>query len=350
MRTWYSQMDGLRFIAVSMVLIEHFAYQVGSAMHAGYFGVDLFFVLSGFLITEGLLMNREGNVLKKTVIGHFYVKRFLRIFPIYYLVLFIAMFTYPGFSDIAPYAFTYTVNYYTFFTGEHPPDAFSHFWSLSVEEQFYLFWPFLIIFIRGRKTVLYSILLIMAASLVYFVVYHDFVMLQSRMFSLCFGGLLAYVKLYHDSYYRHKVSSKGWILLVLAVIVYFIQQNVGISIFSMLLVYLASNNAFTGYIKKMLEHPAVLYIGKVSYGIYLYHKPLAIILTVYLFDPLWKSIDFSFLPALRYNSWIVKLPLYYAATVGLAYLSYSLIEYPLLKLKKRLNEGKPTEQPAGTLE
>lgn len=346
MRTWYRQMDGLRFIAITMVLIEHFIYQYGKIIHAGYFGVDLFFVLSGFLITEGLLLNREEDMTQKKIITNFYIKRFLRIFPIYYLVLFIAWFTYPDFSEVAPWAFTYTVNYYEFFTGEYPPNAFSHLWSLSVEEQFYIFWPFLIIFIRSRKAVLFSILLVMAASLVYFTLYTNYVMLQARMFSLCFGGLLAYIKLYHSGFYSSNISRNSLIILVSAIILYFIQHNIALSVFSLMLVYLASNNAFTGIMKKMLEHPAVLYIGKVSYGIYLYHKPLGILITIYLFDPLWKSLDFSFFTALEFNSWIVKFPLFYGAAVGVAYLSYRFIEAPLLKLKKHLAADTQVARPA----
>lgn len=214
-----------------------------------------------------------------------------------------------------------------------------------MEEQFYIFWPFLIIFIRSRKAVLYTILLVMTASLVYFTLYTNYVMLQARMFSLCFGGLLAYAKLYNSGYYSSGISKKAWVLLALAAVVYIFQHNIGISIFSLLLVYLASNNAFTGIMKKMLEHPAVLYIGKVSYGIYLYHKPLAILITIYLFDPLWKSLDFSFFPPLEFNSWIVKFPLFYGAAIGVAYLSYRFIEAPLLKLKKRLAADEQVSRP-----
>lgn len=348
MRTWYSQMDGLRFIAITTVLIEHFAYGIGSLFHAGYFGVDLFFVISGFLITEGLLINKEQSMPKWKAIRHFYAKRFLRIFPIYYLVLSISLLTYPPFHDIAAYAFTYTVNYYTAISGNSVPEVFGHLWSLSVEEQFYIFWPFIIIFIPGRKPVFGFILIIMFASLTYFLVYRDFIMLQSRMFSLCFGALLAYLKLFHKEFYTTNIKAKFWTVFALATVFYFMFNQVGISIFSLSLVYLGSNTAFTGVFKKLLEHKWSIYIGKISYGVYLYHLPLAAILGVYVFDPVWNNIDFSFLPPLKYNSWLIKLPLFYACTVGLAHLSYRFIESPILKLKKRLKE-EPTASATSTM-
>lgn len=335
-RTWYRQMDGLRFIAVSAVLVEHFAFFIGQHLHAGFFGVDLFFVISGFLITEGLLMNKEQKMPGKKIISQFYIKRFLRIFPIYYLVLFIALFTYPPFTEIAPYAFTYTVNYYEAITGNSAPMAFSHFWSLSVEEQFYIFWPFIAVFFARRKSFLAAILVIMVASVVYFLVYQDYLMLQSRMYSLCFGALLAYIKMYYPDFYKQDTRRRFLYIVGIAVLASFIQLAFGLSFLSLGLVYLGSNESFRGPVAYVLEHKWSIFIGKISYGIYLYHKPIALILGAWFFDDLWSSIDFSFFPQLEYNSWIVKLPFYYGCAILVAFISYRLIESPLLRLKKRL--------------
>ena len=115
-------MDGLRFVAVFLVLIEHFAQIIGTKIHASFFGVDLFFVISGFLITESLFVAQQGSLKQKLIV--FYKKRFLWIFPIYYLLLILALFYYPPFKEIAAWAFTYTVNYYQYATVQTVPAAF----------------------------------------------------------------------------------------------------------------------------------------------------------------------------------------------------------------------------------
>lgn len=328
MKEWYIQIDGLRFIAVTAVIIEHFAYGIGSVLHAGYFGVDLFFVISGFLITEGLLKSKG----QMGAIRIFYIKRFLRIFPIYYLLLFILLFHEP-FRGIAPYAFTYTMNYYPLITGNEPPDGYGHLWSLSLEEQFYIFWPFIILFLN-KRILPYAIVGIATVSLVYFSATRDFVTLPGRMFSLGFGAVLAYIKHVKTDFYKSDVRAKGMAVFCLSVIMYFFHQQIAISILSLAIVYAASNNAFNGMPQRILENKRVLYIGKISYGVYLYHLPLSIALTAYLFNPIWNNINFSFLPVLKYHSWIIKLPLYYLITIGVAHLSFIAIEKPLLKLKK----------------
>ncbi len=92
------------------------------------------------------------------------------------------------------------------------------------------------------------------------------------------------------------------------------------------------------WVHGVLAHPAVTFVGRISYGIYVYHWPLGLALNEYVFDPLWLSIDFSALgplAKLRWHAWLIKLPLYYLATVGVAYLSYRYFESPLLRLKDR---------------
>jgi peptidoglycan/LPS O-acetylase OafA/YrhL len=148
---YFKQLDGLRFIAVFLVLIEHFATFAGQHFSAGYYGVDLFFVISGFLITTILIRSNEpfGKAYKK-----FIGRRTIRIFPIYYLTI-LSLYII-GNKDVQQwmvYCITYTYNYaWTYFNIQVNP--ISHFWSLGVEEQFYLFWPFIILGLRKRTTLL----------------------------------------------------------------------------------------------------------------------------------------------------------------------------------------------------
>lgn len=323
-------MDGLRFIAIFFVLIEHFPSFIGRYIPAGYFGVDLFFVISGFLITEGLLIDLHKT--KKEVIRSFYIKRVLRIFPIYYLFLILSLIFYKPFMEIAPYAFSYTVNYNHAVIEGTP---FEHLWSLCVEEQFYLIWPFLIVFIRNKKILLFAMLMLFCLSISYFIYAADYSTLAGRMFSLVAGAIMAFVKVDNVEVYK---TFKRYSLYVVAfaILLYaFVDSSIGLTVFSVFLVYTGSNNGFKGVLKKILENPKVLYVGKVSYGLYLYHMAVGKLTQQYIFDPVWQKIDFSFFPQLKYNSWIIKFPLYTLLSIGVAALSYRYIESYFLKLKKK---------------
>ncbi len=145
----FKQLDGLRFVAVFLVLIIHFATIIGMHFSAGYYGVELFFVISGFLITTILLKTEEPfGIAYKKFIG----RRTLRIFPIYYLTIFILFIIGNKYvHEYLIYCLTYTYNYIYF---KVPVNSISHFWSLGVEEQFYLFWPFLILSLRNNLKLL----------------------------------------------------------------------------------------------------------------------------------------------------------------------------------------------------
>jgi peptidoglycan/LPS O-acetylase OafA/YrhL len=135
-------LDGLRGIAVTLVALLHFGY-----LNGGWIGVQVFFVLSGFLITGVLVADRPAPL--GAYLRRFYWRRTLRIFPLYYGYLALLAIAYAAwglperFPDSAPTLFTYTYNF-TRPSDFHPSPFFTHFWSLAVEEQFYLVWPLLV--------------------------------------------------------------------------------------------------------------------------------------------------------------------------------------------------------------
>eukprot|EP01136_Pigoraptor_vietnamica_P044419 Opistho-1_new@21151 len=157
---YYEGLDVLRAFAVCFVIIAHwgpskfrseiltFIFQ--KIIPDGLFGVDLFFVLSGFLITSILLNakdNANGN--RMTIIKSFYIRRALRIFPIYYLLIAIVyLLNDQSVKDHLIYYLSYTSNFLTFKLRDW--GSISHTWSLAVEEQFYLIWPWIIIFIPKK--------------------------------------------------------------------------------------------------------------------------------------------------------------------------------------------------------
>ena len=107
---YYERIDGLRFIAIFLVLLEHFAMYIGRPLYAGFYGVDLFFVISGFLVTTVLLKSNERSF--KENYKRFIGRRTLRIFPIYYLtILLLWIFGLTIVRQNLPYLLTYTFNY-----------------------------------------------------------------------------------------------------------------------------------------------------------------------------------------------------------------------------------------------
>ena len=153
-------LDTLRAFAVFFVIIQHFGvwfdytspsgkFITNVLIPDGGFGVNLFFVLSGFLITSILLKAKSAarDDQRLTLVKNFFIRRALRIFPIYYLLLFFLFFIdYPDIRHYFVYFVTYTSNILSWLTNSW--NSFSHTWTLAVEEQFYLLWPWLIIFVN----------------------------------------------------------------------------------------------------------------------------------------------------------------------------------------------------------
>jgi len=212
-------LDGLRGIAVLLVMVYHFSY-AGSFSHslldrgyarvsgAGWVGVDLFFVLSGFLIT-GILYDSRG---RSGYFSSFYARRVLRIFPLYYafvlLVLPLAALvgapdpahTLDRLREFRPFYLGYAVNFMLAFHGGWKADILStsHLWSLAVEEQFYLLWPPLVLLLSRRALIRTSAVLAGAALLVRVGMrlggageVATFVLPFARMDALLLGGLVA---------------------------------------------------------------------------------------------------------------------------------------------------------------
>jgi len=351
------QLDSLRAIAVFAVFCEHFSFTpayLTQHIHFGRLGVSLFFMLSGFLITQILLkeqMVRDKNqstgfLLMRT----FYLRRALRIFPIYYLMLLLLLcLRYPPAIGHIALHFAYASNIGMCFWNLNFGHL-NHLWSLCVEEQFYLVWPLVIIFLPRRGWLWFMAGLILLGPAYKFLgaLYGcNWITLTRNPLggieTLVGGALLACLR--HLNLQRAENALcrwgcwLGWPLLITLQIargsafhsteVYRIAYVALLDIVSML-AFLPVLSLTSRGVKepwgRILDIPLLRYIGKISYGIYLYHLPL---------NPVLKDL----LPLLGIAPplpGIVLLTLHFAAAVAVASISWHLIEKPLASLKRKI--------------
>lgn len=170
---------------------------------------------------------------------------------------------------------------------------------------------------------------------------YNYTGLPTRMGSLGLGSLGAMLFINPPQWFTSMLKSKpleyAMLFVWLLAIIFLNPLLMGLG--SLFLVLKAAENSFHfKTLNKLLSHKYALYIGRISYGLYVYHIMVIYYATPYVFDPVWHRINweaFGRLSVLQYHSWLVKLPLYSAITIGIAELSYRYLELPILKLKDR---------------
>ncbi|WP_214459954.1 acyltransferase family protein [Flavihumibacter fluvii] len=357
---FYTQLEGLRGIAVLMVLTSHFIIMKNfpglKFLELGFWGVNIFFVLSGFLITEILLKEIYANNSAKDILRRFYLKRTLRIFPIYYLIIILlAIFKVGGTESALKWSLTYTLNIQEIWFGGIPNVIF-HFWSLCVEEQFYIIWPFLLLLVPSffHKRIILFILFgaaLLRFCFAYWQVKNYISFNHDSMFTcmdaLGTGALLAYLKLNEPERLK-KILERFWVPLLLIssffLISYYsikyeiVMQSLGRLVCAFTGFYLVGWGAMhiETRLGKVFENPAARYVGKISYGVYLFHWILYF-LYAKQFSEWFKGFFKGKSTLIYFNTWFFTFIVFVLATIAVASLSYYLIEKPLLRLKSRIS-------------
>lgn len=343
------QLDALRAIAVFGVLIYHWLPQklfLNSTVGVGTLGVKFFFVLSGFLITLVLLKTRENIESNEhsiwVNIRNFYIRRFLRILPIYYLTILLTTIFFLGLDPSFMWHFTYLSNFYYAW---HKWDINSPFWSLAIEFQFYLIWPLFVLFVPKKhlhKVICSTIIIApLFRILCLKMALNDGIrinLLTPACFdSLGLGALLAFYT-YNQNRTRAKtlLSNLGfWIggSLSLALIITKHHIDPGIrlvvqdSINALFFVWLVDRAArgFGNVTASILEFKPLVSLGKISYGIYIYHSFVA----GWVVPKVVNYLGFSYPKSVG-----IQFVLNTVTTIVVAMLSWHYIEQPINNLKR----------------
>ena len=366
------ELDGLRGVAILMVIINHFwrGAEGGGAAERGLYtfilngwvGVDLFFVLSGFLIT-GILIDAKG---KDHYFRNFYARRVLRIFPLYYAFLFAWFIVVPRVLSLAPegpfrsgsdtqiWFWTYTSNFLSLFKGVTLPNGLNHFWSLAIEEQFYLVWPAVVLFAASRTLRKICIaMMITGFAFRLWLMSTDYpataayVLTPARMDTLAAGAWLA-ISLRDASLRRtiEKLAPKiliGASALLVAINLPTLQmtgsepamQTTGFPLLALIasaiLVMALDARRAHSRLRRVLRTSTLRFFGKYSYGMYVVHLPVVVV---------FEALGFTIARIASGNGTRIPAAIVFtlsalAATTFIAFVSWHLYEKHFLKLKTR---------------
>lgn len=344
--TKFPSLNGLRAISIIMVVCNHLGLQTTLFsevqkiktlspfvlfLQDGHLGVNIFFVISGFLITSLLL--QEEKETKSISLKNFYIRRTLRIFPAYYLLLLVYfILQLAGYIYIDSNSWLTAITYTKYFNWDLGWYT-SHAWSLSIEEHFYLFWPLVFIYLKSLRKH-FAMALILCVPLVRtYIYYHPVSWINdltifTRIDAIATGCLLAF---YKDSILKKMGKSlNGYFIIAIIVLLLFryippVAAKVGLAFifiplgtthgtianFLIAIVILHSITLQRGLWFSTINSKLFNYIGVLSYSIYLWQQ-------------LFISPD---------NRWITTFPQNLIFVLGAALFSYYVIEKPFLKLK-----------------
>jgi peptidoglycan/LPS O-acetylase OafA/YrhL len=363
-------LDGVRGIAISSVLLFHFVANtistnvferlVNQVLNYGSLGVDLFFALSGFLIT-GILYDARGEA---DYFKNFYMRRVLRIFPLYYAVLVVVFFVLPlipalagseivSLRDRQAWAWLYAVNIYLSIHGDWVLGHLTHFWSLAVEEHFYFVWPFVVYGLAARpKRLMQAALGLAAASFVARLGASLAgvngvaltVLTPFQLDALCLGGFFAVYLRQPGGEAAVRRFLRPAVLVTLAATaavyalntlapearVFTLPLRAGLLRLLLVAVLLwALLAAPESRASAVFRAPSLAFFGKYAYGLYVYHHFLSHAFVTHKTEFVLASLLGSHTLAV-----VVQATAGIAVTVALAYVSYEYFEKPFLKLKR----------------
>jgi len=363
-KIFFPNLDGLRFFSFLVVYLSHifstkydyikqeswYKFVKGRIFYDGDLGVSFFFVLSGFLITYLLIKEKEftGNV----HIPSFYMRRALRIWPLYYFCVFFGFWIFPllktAFGQIPNETANpvlcslFLNNFDRVFNG--PPDAsvLSVLWSVAIEEQFYLLWPILFYIIPPRFYS-YIFIIIIIGSVTFRTVYIDRqieLLTPSVISDMAMGGLGAYLTIANKEFLKKIEKSNRIFNLIpyLVVIIFLLYRQELFSttfltiirriIISFFFVWIILEQNFCkNSLFKISRLRTITKLGKYTYGLYCLHT-IAILIVISILQKLGLNKH-------SWEIWLLQLPLGMLLSIVISYFSFTYFESFFLKLKDR---------------
>ncbi len=337
---------------------DHFGFK------GGYLGIQAFFVLSGFLLTP-ILVRMKFNLSNKDFFIHFYGRRVLRIFPLYYAYIavvaalsFWAIHQYghnietDRFTKQLPWLLTFTYDFFHISNTFQNSVLATHFWSLAVEEQFYLVWPLAIFFIRANHLKWFLLLVIVVGPLMRFLlaaIYNAHIIPNSQaldlvIYVLPFSQFDAFaVGGYFGLYGKSRSSYLVWAFILFVLLlgmitswlstrqVYlgqlgygpFMQDSYkyiwGYSLVNLMFAYILVHVRNKSFMPALFENPLLVYLGTISYGLYVFHFPMLWL----VYAPMYAFPE------------VVRAVTTLLVTVVISMVSYELMEKRFINLKDR---------------
>ena len=355
-RRYVPALDGVRGIAIMLVVLYH-NFGFGDQFYIGWLGVDLFFVLSGYLIT-GILID---TVNSKKYLRNFYARRVLRIFPLYYLVLIIFLILFPAinfhkqslgyYTDNQLWFWGYLENWLLIFNFPQGTEYLNHFWSLAVEEQFYLIWPFIVLLLKKPKTLLVFMLFVLVLLVVVrsclwslkienfnYTLFYRF----TRIDGICIGCIIALSQKINLNFLSKNTAYIVTGLAGINFLFYFLNRAgefdfpylafVGYTTFAAMFGLLVNEAAMGNnrLVNTLFSLPPLRYIGRISYGFYIFHFPIYLLLSPILYNFISSYFVFTEKTA--------QLTVSITATIIafiVSVISYHTFEMIFLKMKNR---------------
>ncbi|WP_207422801.1 acyltransferase family protein [Desertivirga brevis] len=357
-KVYFPNLNGLRFIAAFLVIIHHVEllkglfginnnFNMPFFMKIGKMGVVLFFILSGYLITYLLLA--ELNKTGKIAIKDFYLRRILRIWPVYFLVVISSLFILPKFEffDIPSWTSTLSDDFYAklifslLFLANIPLALFdpipygAQTWSVAIEEQFYLVWPLIIKRTKGSLSGLIGVITVFLLVKFLLVIDNHFTHFATQSFKavwetfnldcMAIGGVGAYYKFHKKipAWFYNPVFQIFIIICTTFMLVkgitfpYYLNYDVYGIFFLLIIMNLSEQSSIVNLENKLLN-----YLGQISYGIYMYHI-LAITIAIKVAALLGDKND------------LIIYGLTLTITIAIAAFSFRFLETPFIKRKSR---------------
>jgi peptidoglycan/LPS O-acetylase OafA/YrhL len=348
-----TQLDGWRALAVFGVMGQHWAPPGWRGSFPFEIGLYFFFILSGYLITRGLLRDREAGAVmhkpwRRMAIRHFLKRRALRILlPCYVAMLFAWIVGAPDIRGHPLYYLTHTVNFHMAGLPDFPSGT-AHYWTLAIQVQFYLLWPILIYAApwRHRMPILIAVTLMGPLSRAILVNYFPEILRPGAITTstLDYFGAGALLALVIDRGMKpgdRRLSIAAWAALAPYVILYQLDRSgrplPGICHFQQTFLSVACAGLISatlgglrGPLGKLLEFPFIQQIGRLSYGLYLFHTPMPLLLG-FILPWLW-------LPQVPLG---IRIVVFFFASWGAAWLCWRYLETHLDRFRRQTTVEAP---------